>query len=43
MYGGVEQVENTFEDVLYFVCNGNEKHIKGYWDDEYIAVPINLF
>lgn len=35
---GLPQIENTYEDVLYFICDGNEKHIKGYWDDEYITI-----
>ena len=35
---GLPQIENTYEDVLFFICDGNEKHIKGYWDDEYITI-----
>lgn len=39
---GVEQIANTWEDVLFFVCDGDERQIQGYWDDEYIAIDVHL-
>lgn len=35
---GLSQIANTYEDVLCFVLDGEEKHIQGHWDDEYIAI-----
>lgn len=35
---GLPQIQNTYEDVMHFILNGEEKHIKGYWDDEYITI-----
>lgn len=36
--GGLPQIENTYEDVLCFILDGEEKHLNGYWDDEYISI-----
>lgn len=33
---GLPQIQNTYEDIMCFICD--EKHIKGYWDDEYITI-----
>ena len=41
---GLEQIENTYDDILFSILDGNEKHLQGYyWDDEYIAINYNLF
>ena len=40
---GLPQIENTYEDVMYFILDGEEKHIKGYWDDEYITIHFIEF
>lgn len=42
-FDGLVQIENTYEDVLFFVLNGKEKHLKGYWDDEYISIHFIQF
>ena len=32
----------SMEDVLWFVLNGNDKQLKGYYfDDKYFAIPYN--
>lgn len=40
---GLIQIANTYEDIMsaFFIIY-DEKVIKGYWDDEYISISIDL-
>lgn len=40
---GLPQIQNTYEDVMHFILNGEEKHLNGYWDDEYISIHFIQF